>query len=75
MRVPIPPPESWPKHPISITLKNLGDSFIQYNYSEDGITKHGILANGQISEQPTRLFVNTVYTFNFKSGATIRSTQ
>ena len=78
MRVPKPfylPPGLWPKHPVSITLKNLGDSIIQYSYSEDGIKKDGILTNGQINEKPTPFFVNTVYMFNFKSGRTIRSTQ
>ena len=78
VRVPeefIPPSEPWPKHPVLITLKNLGDSIIQYSYSEDGIKKDGIITNGLINEKPTTFFVNTTYMFNLKTGRRVEPTQ
>ena len=69
----IPPSEPWPKHRVSITLKNLGDSIIQYSYSEDGIKKDGIITNDLIDEKPTKFFVNTTYMFNLRTGARVEN--
>jgi hypothetical protein len=70
----IPVPGPWPKYPVLIRLKNLGDSDIQYSYLEDGIRKDGIIRNGFLSEKATEFSANTVYLFNFKTEGTTRST-
>ena len=64
----IPPADLWPKYPVPITLKNLGDFRIEYMYWEDGIKKNGVLTENQISEKPTMFYVDTPYMFSLRSG-------
>jgi len=63
-----PPQEEWPKHTVSITLKNTGRDAIQYRYREDGVYKSGIVLGGQILEQPTQFIMNTNYFIELRSG-------
>ena len=70
----IPPADPWPKHPVPITLKNLGDFRVEYMYPEDGKTKTGVLMENQISERPTMFYLNTPYMFSFRNGRTVKST-
>ncbi|TFK35316.1 hypothetical protein BDQ12DRAFT_714750, partial [Crucibulum laeve] len=64
-----------PKYPIAITLKNLGDFYIQYSYSEDGIEKQGILLPNQIGPTPTMFLMNKTYLFTLKKpGRKVEST-
>jgi len=66
--------EEWPKHTVSITLKNTGRDAIQYRYREDGVTKSGIVMGGQILEQPTQFIMNTNYFIELRSGRFDKST-
>jgi len=65
----------WPKHPISITLKNSTDFSVEYSYPEDGIENKGILHPYQISPIPTKFLMNTSYLFMLKQGRKIESIQ
>ena len=58
----------WPKHPVPITLKNLGEDIIQYRYSEDGVVKDGSLNVNQIGPNPTTFSANHSYMFNLRTG-------
>ena len=73
--IPLAPLDQWPKHPIAIRLKNLGNSIIQYMYLEDGVQKDGVLMGNTISEQPTMFYANKTYLFRLKSGKYIESTR
>ena len=67
-------PEPWPKTKVSITLKNLGDDFILFYYSADGVEKSGKLDPKQIGPNPTIFLTNTPYLFSLKKGRVIQST-
>jgi len=71
----IPPADSWPKHRVPITLKNLADFRVEYMYWEDGIKKNGVLMENQINEEETMFFLNTPYMFNLRCGRRYESTQ
>jgi len=53
----------FPKRFVSVIMKNLGDHFIEYQYTEDGVPKSGVLEWGFISQQPTVFVANVEYKF------------
>ncbi len=67
-------PDPWPKIQVSIILKNLGDDFILFYYSENGVEKSGKLDPKQIGPNPTKFLTNTPYLFSLKKGRNIQST-
>jgi hypothetical protein len=70
----VPLDHPWPKIRVPITLKNLGDSIVQYRYPEDGVIRDGFLTEDQISEKPTMFYLNTEYKFTLLQGSNVIST-
>jgi len=57
---------AWPKHTVSITLKNLSEDTIEYRYVEDQEPQSGVLRPYQISERSDGFTVNTEYQFELR---------